>query len=268
MSFNRMPNGLVALCLSLLVLLGLSTSGEADETLVVRIDSMSFPPILHASESGEFSGTMGETVKLLCETAGMVCEFEVVPLSRAYYNLRNGMSDALVTINVGQLNDCCVASDWASPWTAGFFSSDGKALIPQEPDGLIGKSLIVVHGMKSPYLFAENLDEMAENGQVAMSKATNILSSVRMFLSGRAPLLWGGEDFEWYIGQLDANAVYDFEAKIELPVVVWISNERPDIAEGFNSAFQELASSGQLNDRMLLQPSLMNKRYQEAPMPE
>ena len=139
---------------SLLSLLSLVSSpsimANPKSPLVVQIDSFSFPPILHRSESGEFSGTMGETVKKLCEAGDMICSFDVVPLSRAYKNIKSGRTDALITINVGQLNDCCIPSDWASPWRAGFFSTTGLSEIPETPEDLPGKSLIVVLGMRVP----------------------------------------------------------------------------------------------------------------------
>ena len=160
-------------------------AAKASSPLVVSIESFSFPPILHASESGEFSGTMGETVKALCKAGDMICNFTVVPLKRAYQHIKKGQSDALITINVGQLNECCIPSEWLSPWTAGFFSTAGLSAIPKTPEELSGKSLIVVQGMKSPYLFAKELDKMSEDKRLDLHKAPHILSSVKMFLANR-----------------------------------------------------------------------------------
>ncbi len=232
----------------------------------VRIVSFSFPPILHYSEEGEFSGTMGETVKMLCEASELDCGFDVVPLKRAYDQLKSGTADALITINVGQLKDCCIPSEWSSPWTAGFFSSNGEGAIPTSEEELIGKKIITVIGMKSPYAFAKNLDQMSADDLVSVLKAPRILSAVKMFLSGRAPLLWGGEDFKWYIGKLDSDAQYVFKPLFKKPVVVWVRKDKPEILRRLNHAFSDLRKNGSLGDGNLLNPSLMKKHYVDAPL--
>ena len=234
----------------------------------VVISSFSFPPLLHATVDGGFSGTMGETVKMLCEKANLDCKFTVSPLKRTYKEVRSGTSDALITIDVGQLKDCCVPSEWTSPWTAGFFSSKGKNSIPQTQEGLIGKSLIVVSGMKSPYFFAKDLNALAKKRLLKLYKAPRILSSIKMFLAQRAPLLWGGEDFIWYINKLKADARYDFKPLIELPVVIWVRKDKQAILKMFNQAFVELKKTGVLGEKNLLQPYLMKQRYVDAPFGE
>jgi len=235
---------------------------------VVTIDSFSFPPLLHENENGEFSGTMGETVKMICKAGEMLCNFSVVPLKRAYFRINEGQSDALITIDVGQLKECCIPSDWSSPWTAGFFSSTGIDAIPEVPEELQGKSLIVVQGMKSPYLFAEKMDKMAEDKLLLLYKAPHILSSVRMFLAGRAPLLWGGEDFKWYIKKIDAEAKFDFMPMIELPVVIWVNKNKPEVIRRFNQAFIKLKELKILDKNFLLQPQLLDELYLDAPLPQ
>ena len=242
-------------------------SAETGENRKVRIASFSFPPILHTATSGDFSGTMGETVKALCEKADLDCGFDVVPLKRAYKQLRNGSVDALITIDVRQLTDCCIASEWSSPWTAGFFSMGGSD-IPDTAQDLVGRSLIVVNGMKSPYSFAGDLDQMANDGRVALYRAPHILSSVRMFLHKRAPLLWGGEDFKWYLEKVDPATTYKFAPRFMKPVVVWVRKDRPDILSHLNQAFHELREKGEIGEAGLLNPRLMDERYQDAPFAE
>lgn len=241
---------------------------DIDSSVVITIDSFSFPPILHMSENGEFSGTMGETVKMLCETGGITCEFAIAPLKRVYQNVRSGEVDAMVTINVGQLTECCMPSDWAAPWTAGFFSSQSQRAIPEKPEDLIGEELIVVAGMRSPYLFAENLDQMAEDELLTLYKPRNILSAVRMWLKGRAPLMWGGEDFEWYINKINPMAEYTFEPIIELPVVIWVNKSKPEVLDILNQAFKKLTQQKLLDENNLIIPRLMQQRYQDAPSPQ
>jgi hypothetical protein len=237
----------------------------SDKRPTVNFVSFSFPPILHATENEEFSGTMGETVKMLCEAGKLSCNFNVIPLKRAYVQLKEGIADALITINIGQLNDCCIPSDWASPWTAGFFSSQGIRGIPTSQKELVGKSLIVVTGMKSPYFFAKDLDKMDTEQQLTLYKAPNILSSVKMFLKKRSPLLWGGEEFEWYIRKLDKSAKFVFIPYFEKPVVVWVRKDKPEILNVLNQAFVELQNQKILNDKNLLVAPIMRQKYVDAP---
>lgn len=198
--WGRIPGLIGVVVLAVFFLGGISLSSAAEKpSRTLTIASFSFPPILHEGVNGEFSGTMWETVKMLCETADLNCNFEIVALKRAYHRIRSGDVDALVTINIGQLKDCCLASDWSSPWSAGFFSTTAKENIPDSQEDLQGKTLIVVNSMKSPYLFAKDLDTMSDESRLTLYKAPHILSAVKMFLKNRAPLLWGGDDFKWYI---------------------------------------------------------------------
>ncbi len=240
-------------------------SDNSNEDLNALISSFSFPPLLHISETYEFSGTMGETLKFLCTEAGLKCAYEVVPLKRAYSKVRKKDSDAIITINVGQLKDCCIPSDWSVPWTAGLFSDKDVNNVPSSPKDLIGKSLIVVKGMKSPYAFAKNLDEMSDEGKVRLHRATNIVSSVRMLVKQRASLLWGGEDFKWYISKINKNYEYDFKPLITIPVVVWVHKDKPDILLKLNAAFKKLKDSNVLGIDNFLQPKLMAQKYIDAP---
>ena len=227
--------------------------------------SFEFPPLLHSTQSGAFSGTMGESVKLLCEEAKLDCRFRVVPLKRAYRELKENQADALITIDLGQLKECCVASKWASPWSAGWFASPTIERIPEKEADLEEQSLIVVMGMKSPYRFSPNLDKMAAEQKLFVSKAVDISASVQMFIHGRAPLLWGGEDFKWYFRKIDPTAQFSFTSKITIPVVVWARKERTAAMERLNSAFDRLVEKGLLGVNNLLEPSLMGQRYQDAP---
>jgi len=249
-----------------LVLVPLSAAASPpNPPLRVTIASFSFPPLLHTARDNVFSGTMGETVKYLCEVASITCNFTVMPLKRAYQKVRSGASNALITINVGQLTNCCIPSDWASPWTAGFFSSAGAEEIPKSAKDLTGRSMIMVNGMKSPYFFAKNLDQMAADKRLTLWKAPNILSSVKMFLRKRAPLLWGGEDFMWYIHKLDKNATYSFKPLFKKPVVIWVRKDKPEVLALFNRIFAKVKAAGQLDSKNLLIPALMQQRYIDAP---
>lgn len=259
---------LIAFVLAAAIALGATGAVMAADgaPLKATVLSMAFPPILHATQAGGFSGTMGETVKALCESGGLDCDFEIVPLSRAYTMLREGEADALITINVQQLNACCTPSDWQSPWTAGFFSNRGEAAIPAGPADLDGRSLIVVLGMKSPYEFAGDLDARAGDGRLTLYRAPHILSSVKMFLADRADLLWGGEDFKWYIEKLSPGFGYTFKPLVKKDVVVWVRKDRPEVLSRLNQGLIKLQARQALGSDNLLAPGLMQGRYVDAPL--
>lgn len=100
----------------ILLMLAVIAGGSSDapaaplqKPIVVSILSFPIPPLLHATEDGEFSGTMGETVKALCVEQFLDCRFTVLPLARAYMRLKNGQDDALITLDLGQFVDCCAS---------------------------------------------------------------------------------------------------------------------------------------------------------------
>ena len=82
----------------------------------------------------------------------------------------------------------------------------------------------------------------------------------------RAPLLWGGEDFKWYIHKIDPQSKYDFKPFVKIPVVVWIRKDKPEILERFNMAFEKLKDANVLDEKNLIEPSLMQEKYSDAPL--
>ncbi len=239
----------------------------ADKKIV--IGSFSFPPLLHIAEDGTFSGTFGETVKLICEETAYECEFKVVPLKRAYADLRAGRVDALVTLDLGQFNECCVPSAWRAPWSAGLFSTLNKEAIPKSPEAMIGKSLIVVNGMRSPYSFLPNLDELSHAKKLKVFTAHNIRSSVVMFVRGRSPLLWGGEDFKWYLNKIAPDFRYYYESHFKTDVVLWTRTGKEDFIRAFNQAYLHLIETKALDEKSgMLIPFFMERRYKDALLEE
>lgn len=258
----------VGLAMLLILTSPVAVASQIAKGDTVTIVSFSFPPRLHTTASGEFSGTVGETVKMLCEAAKLDCNFRVVPLKRGYQQIQTGDADAIITINLGQLTDCCIPSDWASPWTSGFFSSSDARVVPKTQEELNGQSLIIVTGMKSPYLFAKDLEQMEKDQSVTLLKAPKILSAVKMFLENRSPLVWGGEELKWYIDKLNKGAKYAFKPLLERPIVLWVRKDKPEILASFNKAYETLFQAKSFNQKNLLVPSLMKQRYVDAPFKE
>jgi len=215
--------------------------------------------------TGEFSGTMGETVKEICKRAEINCEFNIVPLKRAYELLKNKKTDGLITIKVGQFNECCIASKWASPWAAGFFSHQPIETIPQRPNEVIGRDLIIVNGMRSPFVFMPNLEKWKKDKKINFFNAPDINIATKMFNAGRAELLWGSEDFNWYFSKQEDSQKRNFLPLIVKPVVIWLRKENQHLMEPLNQAFYEMLNDGTLNRKHLLINEMMSQRYIDAP---
>ncbi len=228
------------------------------------IASFSFPPLLHLAEDGSFSGTMGETVRALCEDADVGCSFKVIPLARAYAELKQGSVDALITLDLGQFDDCCSASDWHSEWSAGLFSTNTYKDIPSNEREILGQELIVVNGMRSPYSFLPNMDALAAENKIKLFKARDVETAVLMFAKDRVGLMWGGEDFRWYLRRLTPGKPYAYRPLFRKNVVLWVHQQKADTLEVLNQAYHRLVKSGVIARNGLLVPSTMNGRYKEA----
>jgi hypothetical protein len=229
------------------------------------IGSFPFPPLLHTTEAGTFSGTMGETVKMLCKEANLKCQFRVAPLARVYQEVRTGKIDALITLDLGQFHKCCILSQWHSPWSAGLFSSLPLKKTPATPEGMLGQSLIVVNGMRTPYSFMPDLDKWATERKIHLSTARDIPTSVKMFTRNRAPLLWGGEDFKWYINKINPTMRFIYKPLMTKNVALWIRKDKREIANQLNAAFDQLVRKSLLTESNLLNKTLMDKHYVDAP---
>ncbi|EAR59710.1 hypothetical protein [Neptuniibacter caesariensis] len=248
----------IALC----AFLSASSYTLAAEKLV--IGSFPFPPLLHTAEDGSFSGTMGETVKSLCSEANIDCSFRVAPLSRVYNELRMGKIDALITLDLNQLNDCCLKSQWRSPWSAGLFALPNVAEIPETAEQMIGESLIVVNGMRTPYRFLPDLDNWSKEGKIKLSSGRDIKTATKMFTRNRASFLWGGEDFKWHISKHDPEMTYGFKPLMQKDVIVWVRKDQPDTLVKLDSALEALQIKQLLSDKSLLKDELMQTVYKEA----
>jgi len=250
--------------LVIFVIIGFATQASANNN-VLKIATFPFPPLLHNSVDGSVSGTMAETVKEICSEAGIECEFIVLPLKRAYHYLKNKQIDALVTLKFGQFNDCCVPSKWQSPWTAGLFSHLPIDQIPRQPTDIFGKSLIIVNGMRSPYLFMPDLDKWQQENKLELSSAKDIYTAVRMFSSNRAELLWGSDDFNWYFDKMDIEKNFTFLPLIARQVVVWVQKEKQPLLDKLDAGFKALERRHIFNSKNLLNDELMAKHYKDAP---
>lgn len=234
------------------------------ERPTLKIASFPLPPILHMGLNGQFSGTMGETVKMLCEEANINCTFEIVPLKRAYQYLTSGKADALITLNLNQFNECCMPSQWTSPWSAGFFTRLDTETPPKQASDVLNKSLIIVNGMRSPYSFMPDLDLWDKEKRIHLFRALDVQTSVRMFNVKRADLLWGSDDFIWYFQKLKSPKTWEFHALTTNSVVLWVRNEKKEILDKLNISFTKLRAKNMLSEKNLLNDDVMKLRYSDA----
>ncbi len=264
---NRLIQNSLLLLISFFLGL-ISTPVEASDKSswpVLRVTSFPIPPLLHTAEDGSFSGTVGETVLAICEKAEINCEVQVVPLSRAYHMVRKGAADALITLDFNQLNDCCSASEWFSPWSAGVFSYTPFRETPTKEEDMFDRHLLVVNGMKSPYLFMPNLDKNTKENKIRLSKAKDIKTAVSMFLKGRVPNLWGSDDFKWYMERMGNKRQVSFTPLVIKPIVLWVHNSKAELLAKFNRSFKQLADTGMLDGKYLLREDVMKNQYKDAP---
>jgi len=231
----------------------------------IKLATFDYPPLFHTGATGEFSGTVGETVKYMCKKAELNCEVEVLPFKRAYQKLENKLVDGLITIKVRNFTKCCIPTDWETPWVAGFFSHKDITDIPKLPDEVIGERLIVVSGMQSPYEFMPKLDSWDKEKKLTLFKANDVFSATRMFLNQRAPYLWGSEDFNWYFNKQRPQENFNFLPLIVRPIVVWVQHDNLHVLNKLNYAYKQLMDEQVLDHKKLLNRELMSERYIDAP---
>lgn len=250
-----------------LVFLGLPLHAQADDRTddSLTIASFPFPPLFHTAHDQSFSGTMGETVKKICELGQVKCNFIILPPKRTYQYLEQGKVDALATIDLNQFKKCCVKSDWNSPWSAGFFLNERHFDAPDSEDDLLGSSLIIVKGMKSPFSFMPNLAKHENLQQIKVIRANSIWGAAKMLTLGRAPYMWGGEDFSWYLDKISPDHPYSFIGKKHYSVVVWARQEKAHLLRKLNAGFKRAQEQGLLSPKNLLNDELMKKLYIDAP---
>ncbi len=258
------PYNINLFILFLLGAVALTTPSFA-QNKTIKLATFEYPPFFHSTKDGNFSGTIGETVAYMCEKAQITCQIEALPYKRAYQKLFNNQVDGLITIDVKTFQDCCILSDWHTPWIAGFFSAKPLNEIPSSPDQVLGKTLITVAGMKSPYEFMPDLTQWAKDKKVGLFSANNIFTATRMFINNRADLLWGSEEFTWYFEKQHAQNRFNFRPVLAYSTVIWVRKDRPDILNKLNAGYALMQKNGALSKNNLLNEELMKARYVDAP---
>lgn len=253
--------------LLVLFLLGIACtiSPSFAQNKIIKLAAFEYPPFFHTTKDGKFSGTIGETVAYMCEEAQITCQIEALPYKRAYQKLFNDQVDGLITIDVKTFQNCCISSDWHTPWIAGFFSEKPLAEIPGSPDQVLGKTLITVAGMKSPYEFMPDLTQWAKEKKVGLFSVNNIFTATRMFINNRAELLWGSEEFKWYFEKQHAQNRFHFRPILAYSTVIWVRQDHPDILAKLNTGYALMQKNGALNKDNILNDELMKSRYVDAP---
>ncbi len=253
--------------ISVLFFLGIICTNPSSfaQNKAIKLATFEYPPFFHSTIDGKFSGTIGETVAYMCEQSQITCHIEALPYKRAYQKLFNKQVDGLITIDVKTFQDCCISSDWNTPWIAGFFSEKPLDDIPDSPDQVLGKSLITVAGMKSPYEFMPNLTQWAKDKKISLFSANNIFTATRMFINNRADLLWGSEEFTWYFEKQHAQNRFNFRPLLTYSTVIWVHKDRPDILNKLNAGYALMQKNGALSKNNLLNEELMKARYVDAP---
>lgn len=231
----------------------------------ILLATLSYPPLLHATPDGSYSGTVGETLKMMCDIANITCHVDIVPFKRAYIELENGSINGILTLKFDSFKDCCVSSNWFTPWKAGFFSSLPTEDIPKTPDDVRGRSLILVNGMRSPTLFLPDLESWEKEGVIHLYRTPTIATAAKMLSSDRADLLWGSEEFNWYFDRLGTRVRWHFTPVVSEPIVIWLKKNKAAVMQKLDLAYQQMQDKNMLNEAGLLNDTLMKDRYIEAP---
>ncbi len=233
----------------------------------VKIIGFEHPPLFHTSESGSFSGIIGETLKSLCEISQLDCKVNLYPVARAYSTFESGEGQALLTAILPRFEKCCVASDWVYHYSNGIYSSMPMESIPKEEKKLSGGSLIVITGWQSPYTTFPNLERLNEKGVVTLHKANGTISAIRMLNGDRADFLWGTESFRWYFDKLGVKKDFNYVRLNPVYIVLLVRRQHDLILQRLNRGFQLMKDRGMLNEKSVLKEEIMKEKYQDAPHP-
>jgi ABC-type amino acid transport substrate-binding protein len=237
---------------------------------MVRVDfaAYEYPPLYHTSVEGNFSGTLGETIKEMCQEGGLDCRAQMYPIARAYDLVLSGSADMTISGKHPRFDDCCVATEWSYPWSAGLFSALPESEVPKTESEMLGRSLIVVRGWRSPYRFMPNFDQLVADKKITVYYPDSNFGAIQMLNNGRADLLWGSIDFLWYLEKLNLSGKFEYTELLKIPIVLWVDKTKQDVVEGLNSGFDNLQSKELLDDQNLLLPHLMEEVFQDAPVKE
>jgi ABC-type amino acid transport substrate-binding protein len=245
-----------------------STSSAAGQAVKISVNfaAYEYPPLYHTSLKGEFSGTLGETIKRMCKDGGLKCYVSVYPIARAYQLTISGTADMTISGKHPRFNDCCVATKWGYPWSAGLFSPLAAGNVPKSESEMIGRSLIVVRGWRSPYRFMPNFDQLVAEKKITVYYPDSNYGAIQMLLNGRADLLWGSIDYFWYFKKMNITGKFKYTEHVKIPIVLWVNKKKPQVIEGLNKGFYELKMKNKLDINNLLIPSLMKNVYKDAPL--
>lgn len=224
-----------------------------------------YPPLYHTSVEGQFSGTLGETIKQLCSKGGVECRTQMYPIVRAYDMVISGQADISISGMHPRFDECCTATDWSYPWSAGLFSLTNSD-IPKTESEMEGHSLIVVRGWRSQYRFMPNFDQLVADGKLRVNYTNSNYSAIQMLSRGRGDLLWGSIDFLWYLEKLGLTDQVQYHERLQIPIVLWVNKRSPQVLAALNSGFAQLKAEQSLDEQNLLRAELMEKVYQDAPM--
>lgn len=236
------------------------------ETVEVDFSVYEYPPLYHTSTSGRFSGTLGETILKICDKAQLDCRPVLMPIARAYERTISGQSDMTISATHPRFDKCCVASQWNYPWSAGFFSRLPSTKVPESEAQMKGKSMIVVRGWRSHYRFMPNFDQLVESKEITVLYANSNYSAISMLKRGRAELLWGAVDYLWYLDKLNLSDEFSYSERLQIPIVLWVNKQRPQLVETLNDGYEQLKQDGLLDQQNLLRTDILHQYYEDAPL--
>lgn len=231
----------------------------------IEIAFFESPPLAHITHSGGLSGRVIETVREICHKAQLGCELKMLPVARVYRSIAQGTVPVIIAAQHPSMGDCCLASQWQYPWSAGIYSKALPEHIPETEEQLKYRKMIVIRGWQSPYAYFKNLKTLSEQGIIKLPLAQDNSSAVRMLKYDRAQYLWGGSHFNWHLEKNGIANQFNYKPLISSPLAFWVDSNRPDILLKLNRGYQLLKAEGSLTeDGSELKPEIMQQYYQDA----
>ncbi|THB69220.1 MAG: hypothetical protein D6B28_11780 [Gammaproteobacteria bacterium] len=198
----------------------------ANEVLNINVSTFDFPPMFYKTPSGKLSGNIGETINEILKTANIEYNLSIFPVARSYMNADRGKFDILITAHHDRFLKSSTASSWGHPWTAGIFSKLPLSEIPNNEQELIGKEIIIINDWQSPYKIYKHLDSLIASKKITVLRPNSINSAIRMFDIGRAPLLWGSDNFYWNFNLLGIDyQSLNYKPLVTTPIVLWVAKK-------------------------------------------
>lgn len=219
-------------------------SEEPGRTL--KIGYFDFPPYQYQDARGEPAGSVVELTRQVAAEAGYNVDFDLIPIGRIYFYLRNGRIDAWIGVtDAPELTGAVTETD-ATPLVlelASWFLEGTPAF--RSVKDFRGRTVIRLAG----YTYGGLLGELEKDGQVRVYEAPTHEAGLQMLAKGRGDyLLHYREPIEEILGHSPVEGLTS--VSVSRHEMAWhFSLQAPEPVEvrtAFDSAYSRLARRDEL----------------------